>query len=212
MQEKVVTLDWHYKKEYQYLINSAKAKGLLYGYDYRAGRWEVYVAVREESEDEILSALCEEVLLTSLKWRYFEPFVGKYFKTPEDKALIFSLLDFDSKAERLFFKEKIYQGNEIHIDAYFNFRLANVKKVWDGYIELITDFYAHKPELPEKLELTAYMLTVNRRCRDKRLGRFFVFDNVQDEYLQKIFYYHEKIGIIPPSCEEESKIVKKIFG
>lgn len=212
MQEKVISLDLDYKKEFDYLLSSVKGEGFLYGKTVRGDRTELYVAIENQDQDKFLFGLIEEVLLTAFKWRYFAPFVLDYIQNVEDKALLFALLDFDSKAERKFFKDRIFTQNQLFLDAHYNFGIRPIKRVWDGYVELIVDFYSHRPSLSEKIELIAYMMTVNRRNRDERTGRYYLFDTAEDKYLQNIFYYHEKIAIIPKDCENANKIVKKIFG
>ena len=212
MQEKVVSLDANYKKEFDYLLSSVKGEGLLYGKTHRGERLELYVAIENQAQDDYFFGLVEEVLLTAFKWRYFSPFVSDYIQNAEDKALLFALLDFDSKAERKFFKDRIFTQNELFLDAHYNFGINPIKRVWEGYVELIVDFYSHRPSFSEKIELIAYMITVNRRNREERAGRYYLFDSAEDKYLQKVFYYHEKIAIIPKDCENANKIVKKIFG
>lgn len=212
MQEKVVTLDWNYKEDFLYLLDKVRDRGLIYGDMVRGDRRELYVAIREESDHTFLSDCCEEVLLTSFKWRYFSEYVSSYIKTVEDKALLFALLDFDSQGEREYFLEKIYPLDSVHLDAHYNFGMSHVKNVWEGYVDLIRDFYLHRPDSKEKLELTAYMITVNRRNRKKRGERYYLFHSKQDKILQNIFYYHEKTDFFPEDCLEASKIVKKIFG
>ncbi|MBQ2714325.1 MAG: hypothetical protein IJF76_01700 [Clostridia bacterium] len=212
MQEKVVSLDKRFEKEYEFILNGVIGDGVLYGDIERGDRRELYVGFSEEGRDRYFISLCEEVLLTAFKWRYFEPYVKGCMNTPTDKALIFSLLDFDSSSERGFFRDKIYPHNALHLDALYNFGIKNVKKVWDGYVELIMDFYSHSPGMEEKCELTAYMTSVNKRCKRVREARYYLFEEKESKILQNLFYYHEKGKVVGEELGDCAKIVKKIFG
>lgn len=211
MQEKLLTIDENYKREYSFMLAELKASAFTYAESKRGSRKEVYVAVMDEEEGKKLFSILEEVILTSMKWRYYED----YLKLPQnvvDKALKYTLLDFDSLGERRFLYENVYPKAELHLDALYNFSLKELKSVWSGYVDLVKDFYSNNPDEEEKCELIGYMYAMSSKSRLRRKSRLFLSECDEDILLQRIFFYREKLPLGIENHENVKKIVKKIFA
>ena len=188
MQEKLLTVDGYYKREYDFMLAELKGNAFTYAESKRGSRRELYVAVMDEEEGKKLFSVLEEVMLTSMKWRYYE----EYLKIPgstADRALLFALLDFDSLGERRFLYESVYPKPELHLDALYNFSLKELKNVWSGYVDLVRDFYSNNPDEEEKCELIGYMYAMSGKSRLRRRSRLYLSDDGEDVLLQRIFFY-----------------------
>lgn len=211
MQEKLLTVDDYYKREYDFMLAELKANAFTYAESRMGSRRELYVAVMDEEEGKKLFSILEEVILTSMKWRYYE----EHLKLPQnvvDKALAYALLDFDSLGERRFLYENVYPKAELHLDALYNFSLKELKNVWSGYVDLVKDFYSNTPDEDEKCELIGYMYAMSGKSRLRRRSRLFVSDEKEDNLLQRIFFYREKVPLDVENYQSIKKIVKKIFA
>lgn len=211
MQERLITLDRAYEREYEFIIRSLDKAKIIWAESYLGRRPAISVVTQNEQERD-LCAILEEALMTSFKWRYYIENIETSDNKTEDKALIFCLLNFDSGAERRYFKEKIFPQREIHLDAIYNFRMSEVKAVWKSYVELINDFYSTYPTRSDKLELIGYTFSINLRKMDEKPIKCFVSEQKEDNILQNIFYYGEKTVKIPKSNREILDIVKDLFG
>lgn len=211
MQEKLLTIDENYEREYCFMLNEFKANAFTYAESKRGSRRELYVAVMDEEEGRKLFSILEEVILTSMKWRYYK----EHLKLPQnvvDRALAYALLDFDSLGERRFLYENVYPKSELHLDALYNFSFKELKNVWLGYVDLVKDFYSNNPDEDEKCELIGYMYAMSGKSRLRRKSRFFLSESDEDILLQRIFFYREKMPSGVENHENIKKIVKKIFA
>lgn len=211
MQEKLLSVDRFYAREYDFMLNELKTHAFTYAESERGNRLELYVAVMDDNEGRKLFSILEEVVLTSMKWRYYED----ELKLPDstiDRALGYTLLDFDSMGERRFVYENLFPKAELHLDALYNFSLKELKDVWAGYVDLVKDFYQSNPDEDEKCELIGYMYTMSGKARLGRKSRLYLSEDKQDILLQKIFFYREKATHEVENYEEVKKIVKKIFA
>lgn len=211
MQEKLLSVDRYYLREYQFMLGELNSSGFTYAPSERGNRLELYVAIMDDDERKKLFSILEEVVLTSMKWRYYEKELALPNSTI-DRALGYTLLDFDSMGERRFIYENLFPKAELHLDALYNFSLKELKSVWSGYVELVKDFYQSSPDEDEKCELIGYMYTMSGKARLVRKSRLYLSNDVQDILLQKIFFYREKATQEIESYEEIKKIVKKIFA
>lgn len=211
MQEKLLSIDTFYKREYDYMLEELKKHSFTYAPSERGSRLELYVAITDDEERRRLFSIVEEVFLTSMKWRYYTEKLNIIADTV-DQALLYTLLDFDSIGERRYIYENIFPNPQIHIDALYNFSLSEVKSAWSGYVELLKDFYQSLPNEEEKCELIGYMYTMNGKNRIKRRGRLYLSGDGEKMLLQKVFYYREKIADEVDKYEGVKKIVKKIFA
>lgn len=210
MQEKLLTVDGYYKREYDFMLRELKNNSFTYAESRRGNRLELYVAVMDEEEGKKIFSILEEVILTSMKWRYYEKSLTN--KTSVDKALSYALLDFDTLGERRYVFENVYPKSELHLDALYNFSLKELKNVWSGYVDLVKDFYSSMPDEDEKCELIGYMYAMSGKNRLKRKSRLYLSDEKEDILLQKIFFYREKVPPEVENYEDIKKIVKKIFA
>ena len=211
MQERLITIDRAYEREYEFITRSLDKAKIIWAESCLGRRSAINVVTKSEQEI-MLCAILEEVLMTSFKWRYYMENIEASAGRIEDRALVFCLLDFDAGAERKFFKEKIFPQSEIHLDAIYNFRMREVKAVWRSYVELINDFYSTYPTRSDKLELIGYTFSINLRQMEKKRIKCFVSEQKDDNILQNIFYYGEKTVKIPRSNKEILDIVKDLFG
>ena len=211
MHEKLLTLDGYYKREYDFMIGELSRHRFTYAESESGKRLELYVAILDEEEGRILFSILEEVILTSMKYRYYKSELNLP-KAPIDVALGYALLDFDSMGERRFIYENVYPKPSLHLDALYNFSLKELKSVWAGYVELVRDFYSNNPTIDEKCELIAYMYAMGAKGRIRRKSRFYLSDDEEEILLQKIFFYREKVAQEIEEHENIKKITKKIFG
>lgn len=212
MRERLISIDRRYEKEYDYIVKSLQKAKIISAQSSCGARLMVHAVAVSPKEESLLSCVCEEVLLTGFKWRYYEENVLSNTNSVEDKALRFCLLDFDSGAERRFFKEKIFTESNVHIDAVYNFGMGVVKNVWKSYAELLSDFYSTSPDRADKIELIAYMLSLNLRKNEKRMLKYYVEEEKSAKILQNVFYYKEKPKQFAFIEKDAQRLISEIFG
>ncbi len=212
MRERLISIDRSYEREYGYIVKSLEKEKIISAESEYGSRLNVHVATVSDKEERLLCSVLEEVLFTGFKWRYYAENVSAEANFAEDKALRFCLLDFDSGAERRFFREKIFTSLNIHIDAVYNFGMGVVKNVWRSYVELINDFYSTIPDRSDKLELIAYTLSLNIRKSEAKRMKYYVEDGKEQKILQNVFYYREKPQRVSYQNEEVERLVREIFG
>lgn len=212
MQERLVTIDRVYEREYDFIVRSLKKNKIVWAEETLGRRLAIYVATAGEREERFFSSILEEVLMTAFKWHYYTQRSDFVCDKIEDKALKYCLLDFDSGAERRYFREKIFCENAIHIDPIYYFGMGVVKAVWDSYVELINDFYSTYPMRSDKLELIGYMVSLNERKGYEKRLKYYITDEKEDNVLQNIFYYGERSVKIPKDSKGILSLVNDIFG
>lgn len=208
MRERLVTLERLYQREYDYIIRNLERKNILYAKDEVGRRLAVDIATRIDQELDLESILVE-VIITSFKWKYYESVLSKKTKV-EDIAVLFCLLNFDLGAERKFFKEKVFQEREIHLDAIYNFSMGKIKSCWDGYAKLITEFYESLPSRLDKVELIAYMLSIINKQKSRI--KYYIFDDDKGKIIQDIFHFNEKIDLKGNKYQDILQVTEEIFG
>lgn len=211
MRERLITLDWIYEDEYDFIIKNLKEQNILHAEHELGRRYAIDVASVDEKREKAFRSILEEVLFTSFKWKYYDNAFSQR-DSVEDKAIRYCLLDFDAKMERKFFRERIFCQKEIHIDAEYNFSFGKIKEIWLGYVDLLKEFYLSKPDRIDKLELVAYMLSENIKKGFTKAIKCYISQDSSDRIVQDIFYYREKGVKIPDSEEKLRVLVKDLFG
>lgn len=212
MQERTITFDRMYQREYDFALGVLERAGVLCAPTELGRRLGISVATVSQREERLLSDIIEEILMTGFKWRYYTGLVQKR-REVEDVALIFCLLDFDSGAERVFFRERIFAKSiNIHPDAVYNFAMKEVRSVWESYARLILDFYDSEPDREDKRELIAYMLSHSPGKSSPKRIRYTVSSEERDIILQNIFFYRKRGVYIPAKYPDVRELVEELFG
>ncbi len=212
MQERLVTYDRRYQSEYDFTLSSLEKAGILCAPSEEGRRLGICIATNSDKEEKLLSSVLEEVLLTGFKWRYYSELI-KVGEGVEDEALLFCLLDFDSGAERRFFKDKIFKKSvNIHLDAIYNFGMREVIAVWESYARLVIEFYETYPERVDKVELIAYLLSLNYKKAVQRTVKYYVRQKEESILLQDIFFYRKRGAYIPQKFTDIRDLVEELFG
>ena len=191
MQERLITLEREYERDYDYIKKQLHKEQILFASHEIGRRLALDVVTTSQEQEMKLKSILEETLFTSFKWNYYLNAIYRREEV-EDYAILFCLLDYDSGAERKFFQDKIFCDKELHLDAVFNFKIKEIKSVWLGYVDLVNEFYKTKPERRDKLELIAYMLSLNIKNNSIKEREYYIFEDKKRQTLQDLFYYRKK--------------------
>lgn len=211
MQERLITLERQYEREYSYIKEQLRKEQILFAPHEIGRRLALDVATTGVEQENKLKSIVEEVLFTAFKWEYYARSI-KRSEDVEDLAILFCLLDFDSIGERKFFRDKVFDKKELHIDAVYNFGIKEIKSVWLGYVDLVNEFYKTRPERCDKLELIAYMLSLNIKNNSKKQREFYLFEDSKKTALQDLFYYRKKDCTISGADKDVQLLIADLFG
>lgn len=209
MRERQISLDKSFAVEYVFAVETVKKiRGITYAEGGSGTRNTLFLASRDGELLNVAEDIGSEILLTAMKFRYYEDALPKA-RSLLDKALKFALMEFDSEAERFSVREYL-TGDELHLDAVYNFNMTSVKKSWDGYVQLINNFYSTSPTDEDKIELIRFMNSISSKRPVMKPLRYYIYRQKQADLLQRILYYNERVERFNAGEEEVAAIVRRL--
>lgn len=204
MRSRVISIDKRYVNEYGYIIRSVRMTGITHAESHTKTRYRLYTAETDAQAD-VLTPYLAEVLLTPMKYGYFARKLGKY-KGIVNTALILTLLDFDSVAERIELCERLYSKSYLPLDGIFNFAMSRNKTNWDALIILTTSFLELSPDEEDVMGLASFIVSSGGNKQPQIIDYPLFTDPALKVLLQSV-YYHRPLdfsGQKKATCEAKA--------
>lgn len=140
MWSNVVSIDKEYDKEIDYILNRLQnTKDVSSAVEESKGRIWVYLASACDKQDSVEEDMCDmmqEVFLSFLKLRFFLSKLNIYALSHAKCALICSLVHFDREFEGNIVAKTISSTLDYNVDGLLNFRLRALTEGWAEIAEV----------------------------------------------------------------------------
>lgn len=159
------------------------------------GRLNVSVACENENKQKIIAVIREciaEIFLTTVKLDYLTTALNMpLLKSDAYKMLLHTLVAFDRDTEREMIRDALDIGDNLALDGFFNFRLADLRKRWDDIAELAVSNSVYLRSDDTLNELLKFLMSaISPKVRKleivKRNGYYSVKGNSDGEFEYRI--------------------------
>ena len=207
MTERTITLDKRFRTEYGFLFRALTTLGIPHAESHTESRFRIFTAETGKNRC-ALNGYLAEILLTPFRFRYF---VGAGI-VPElltDYLMLFSAMNAGGAAEYVSIMEVIEHQSELHIDALYNFGIAEHKQRWMRRAKLVSDFKQTTPSLSEIIEFCTCLIEATP-ARTERKIRYMLSDDENVCILQRSIYYGEKITRFGADVQNAKALLGKL--
>lgn len=165
-----ISIDKKYEREIDFIISKLeKAKDLSYALEESEDRVWIYLASvceKQEQIEEWLACLCETVILTFMKIRFFVDKLGVHEMTTSRCILICSLAHFDKEFERTVVRKVLSNALDYNLDGLLNFRLRALKDEWQELASVAKRLLGSASSEEEVYDISSFITGSDaKKCR-----------------------------------------------